>query len=220
MKNESEEIIVTQQILEKLLLIPAILIGFTFHEYAHAIVADRFGDKTPKFQGRLTLNPLAHIDIMGFILILICGFGWAKPVQVNVNAFKHRFKDDLKVSLAGPVANLIVAFGFSILFTLFYKNFEGKIDPNTFIIIYYILEFTIQINVMLFLINLIPMPGLDGFHILRDLFPGTFYKISDSLYRYQMIFLIIFVIAAPYILTTPENAIVNLFVNKICGAMF
>ena len=97
-------------------MIPAILIGFTFHEYAHAKVADKLGDKTPRFQGRLNLNPINHLDPLGTLLILFCGIGWAKPVQVNPSAFKNYYKDDLKVSIAGPIANLIVAFIGTILY--------------------------------------------------------------------------------------------------------
>ena len=207
-------------ILAKLYLIPAILIGFTIHEYAHAITADRLGDKTPRFQGRITLNPFAHIDLIGFIMIILVGFGWAKPVEVNVNAFKRRYKDDLKVSLAGPIANIITAFGFSILFVLLFKNLEGKLDPATYKVIVNILYCTVSINVMLFIFNLIPIPGLDGFHILRDLFPKTFYKLSGAIYKYQLAILIGLVLVAPYILAPIEDAIVNLFIYKICGAMF
>ena len=115
----------TQQILGKILMIPAILLAFTFHEYAHAITADRLGDKTPRFQGRLTLNPIAHIDPIGFILILIAGFGWAKPVETNPSAYKNYYKDDLKVSIAGPIANLILGIIFAILTVMF-----AKFAPN------------------------------------------------------------------------------------------
>ncbi len=96
-------------ILNMILMIPGMLIAFTFHEYAHAYVADKLGDKTPRFQGRLTLNPIAHIDPIGFIAVLIFSFGWAKPVQTNPSAYKNYHKDDLKVSLAGPIANFLVA---------------------------------------------------------------------------------------------------------------
>ena len=96
-------------IYEKLIIIPAIIIAFTFHEYAHAKVADKLGDKTPRFQGRLTLNPAKHIDPIGFILVLIMGFGWAKPVETNPSMFKDYYKDDLKVSLAGPMMNLLLS---------------------------------------------------------------------------------------------------------------
>ena len=149
----------TQQILYKILMIPAILIAFTFHEYAHAITADRLGDKTPRFQGRLTLNPLVHIDPIGFILILIMNFGWAKPVQTNPSAYKNYYKDDLKVSLAGPIANLILSFVFAILTVLFWKYSPSK--GAIYAIILQILQVTGSINCMLFFLNLVPVPGFD-----------------------------------------------------------
>ena len=108
-------------LLDMILIIPAMLVAFTFHEYAHALVADRLGDKTPRFQGRLTLNPLAHIDPFGFIAVLVFGFGWAKPVQTNPSAYKDYRKDDLKVSLAGVTANLIVAIIAAVIYALYIK---------------------------------------------------------------------------------------------------
>lgn len=206
----------SEKILIKLLTIPAILIGFTFHEYAHALVADRLGDKTPKFQGRLTLNPFAHIDIIGFLMILLVGFGWAKPVQTNPNAYKNYYKDDLKVSIAGPFANIIVAFVFAILTGLFLKIMLIKSNYNNLQwIILNILKLTVQINLMLFFFNLIPLPGLDGFHILRDLFPKFFYNISDYLYKYQMVIILIFIItpAAHYIVGMPTQALYKFFMG-------
>lgn len=208
-----------QSIINKMLMLPAILIAFTFHEYAHAIVADKLGDKTPKFQGRITLNPLAHIDIIGFIMILLVGFGWAKPVETNPNSYKHYYKDDLKVSLAGPLANLLVAFVFGILAGIIQKFFAVN---QVGIIVYWIAVFTVSINCMLFLFNLIPIPGLDGFHILRDLFPKVFYNIADSLYRYQMIILLIIIVPviggnsiASYIIGIPQNYLTNIFISII-----
>ncbi|MGV8982858.1 site-2 protease family protein [Clostridium sp.] len=172
-------------IIDKILMIPAILIAFTFHEYAHAITADRLGDKTPRFQGRLTLNPMAHIDPMGFILILIVGFGWAKPVETNPSSYKNYYKDDLKVSAAGPIANLIIGFVFAILLMLFEKF--SPIQGEVYKIIGNILLMTGYWNCILFFLNLVPVPGFDGFHIVRDLFPKFFYNISDSLTRYQFL---------------------------------
>ncbi len=175
------------------LKIPAILIAFTFHEYAHAYMADKLGDKTPRFQGRLTFNPIAHIDPIGFLLILVAGFGWAKPVQTNPSAYKRYYKDDLKVSFAGPLANLIVALVFSIIFGIYLKF--GNYIPNASLasILWKIIFNVIYINIILFFFNLIPLPGLDGFHILRDLFPKVFYQFGDFIYRYQMVILIIFI---------------------------
>lgn len=209
---------IQQQILIKILMIPAILIAFTFHEYAHAKLADRLGDKTPKFQGRLTLNPFAHIDLIGFIMILLVGFGWAKPVEIDGRSFKNYYKDDLKVSLAGPVANLIVAFLTAILMGLYLKLlYSAQIPTTVASVIFSILDLTISINCMLFLFNLLPLPGLDGFHILRDLFPKFFYNISDKLYRYQIIILIIIIFPigntsiAGIIIGKPSGAIYSLF---------
>ncbi|WAG69634.1 site-2 protease family protein [Clostridium sp. CF011] len=183
----------TQQILNKILMIPAILLAFTFHEYAHAIVADRLGDKTPRFQGRLTLNPIAHIDPMGFLMIILVGFGWAKPVQTNPSAFKNYYKDDLKVSVAGPIANLILGFVFAILTVLFLKF--PPIHGGLYTIISQILIITGYLNCILFFLNLVPIPGFDGSHIVRDLFPKFFYNLPDTIYRYQ--FLIFMVLILP-----------------------
>lgn len=195
-------------LLNIILTIPAILVGFTFHEYAHAAVADRLGDKTPRFQGRLTFNPMAHIDIVGFIMILIVGFGWAKPVQTNPSAYKRYYKDDLKVSVAGPIANMLVAIIFTAVFAGYYHLLMNKIPGEEVpVIIANILLKIISINIMLFLFNLLPLPGLDGYHVLRDLSPSTFYKYSNSIERYQMFILLIFV-ATPistYIIGKPAG---------------
>ena len=209
----------TTAILYKVLMIPAILLAFTFHEYAHAITADRLGDKTPRFQGRLTLNPIAHIDPIGFILILLVGFGWAKPVQTNPSAYKNYYKDDLKVSLAGPLANLIIGFIFVFLGVLFSKfsPLQGGLNEIIEIILY----MTAQLNCLLFFLNLVPIPGFDGFHIVRDLFPKFFYNLSDAIYRYQMlVFMALILPILPggnsiftFIVGIPANLLFNFFRN-------
>ncbi|MDP4177482.1 MAG: site-2 protease family protein [Bacillota bacterium] len=197
----------------KLFSIPAILLGFTFHEFAHALVADRLGDRTPRFQGRLTLNPVVHIDIVGFILIMLTGFGWAKPVQINPNAYKHYYKDDLKVSIAGPIANILLAFVFAII-TSIYTHFIYRYIPlylsNPLKVI---LLSIILTNCSLFVLNLIPIPGFDGFHILRDLSPAVFIKIEDALYQYQMIIWIALVFLLSNFISVPSYALYNLFIK-------
>ncbi|NFN87706.1 site-2 protease family protein [Clostridium sporogenes] len=184
------------RILSKILIIPAILVGLTVHEFAHAYVADKLGDKTPKFQGRLTLNPFSHIDIIGFVMILLIGFGWAKPVQINPSALKRGYKDEIKVSVAGVTANVITAFLFALLTAFLLKLNLINLSDITSLggIIGIILNYIVRINCMLAIFNLMPLPGLDGFDILRDLWPKTFYKISDVIYKYQMIILLIFVV--------------------------
>lgn len=207
-------------LLGKILMLPAILIGFTFHEYAHAKMADRLGDKTPRFQGRLTLNPIAHLDPIGTLCILFFGIGWAKPVQVNPSAFKNYYKDDLKVSLAGPIANLIVAFFGMVLYTLiFILGTSGVLEGTLFSVLFSMSSQIVGINVILFVFNLLPLPGLDGFSILRDISPKHFYKISDSIYRYQfVIFLAVIFLAGP-IIKIPANLIMNLL-SSIVGSIF
>ena len=206
------------QLLNIVLSIPAILIAFTFHEYAHAFVADRLGDKTPKFQGRLTLNPIAHIDPIGFLMILILGFGWAKPVETNPSVYKHYYKDDLKVSIAGPLANLVIGFVFAFITVILSKILV--VNSALITVIITIFNITSVLNCMLCILNLIPIPGFDGFHILRDLFPRVFYNMADSMYRYQLIIFIIFVMPLVggrsvfyYIVGIPSNAIYGMFIG-------
>ncbi|KKM40437.1 peptidase [Clostridium botulinum] len=211
------------RILSKILIIPAILVGLTVHEFAHAYVADKLGDKTPKFQGRLTLNPFSHIDIIGFIMILLIGFGWAKPVQINPSALKRGYKDEIKVSVAGVTANIVTAFIFALLTALLLKMDLIILGDVTSLggIIGVILAYIVRINCMLAVFNLMPIPGLDGFDILRDLWPKTFYKISDVIYRYQMIILLIFVVTpiSSFLVGIPTNYLYYSFM-KIAMTIF
>lgn len=172
-------------LLNKILTLPAILVAFTFHEYAHALVADKLGDKTARFQGRLTLNPTKHIDPFGFLCVLLLGIGYARPVQVNPGAFKDYYKDDLKVSLAGPFANFIVAAAGAIILAL-YSRFLYVIMPRSLAqIIYLMLFYIVSINISLGIFNLLPIPSFDGFSLVRDLKPGKFRNFEDTCYRYE-----------------------------------
>lgn len=148
---------------EILFLVPAILIGLTLHEFAHAYVADRLGDRTARAAGRLTLNPLVHIDILGLILLFIAGFGWARPVPVNPYNFRGNMKEGmLLVSLAGPVSNFLVACAAAGLLAVFSHN----------LVLSTLLKTIIYINIVLAVFNLIPIPPLDGSKILAGLLPG------------------------------------------------
>ncbi len=156
-----------------LYLTPAVLIGLTFHEYAHAAAAYRLGDRTAKYQGRLTLNPAAHIDVMGLIMLYLFKFGWARPVPVNPYNFRgDRRRGMLLVSLAGPAANLIIAVVAAILLGAFLWNIP-YVNRITQIII--------EINVVLAIFNLIPVPPLDGSKILAGLLPVS----QEWLYRFE-----------------------------------
>ena len=199
------------ELLGIILKIPAILIAFTAQGYAKALVADKWGDKTPRFQGRLTLNPAAHIDLIGFIMILIAGFGWTKPLNTNPSAYKRGYKDAIKVSIAAPLANLLVGLLGTILYVGTYK-FLSNILPDTiyFILINMVLLIA-TVNVSLFVFNLLPIPGLAGFEIFRDLWPKTFYKVSDKIYQYQFLILIAIIFIGGTILSIPVNLILNGF---------
>ncbi|KOM96527.1 peptidase [Clostridium botulinum] len=211
------------RILSKILIIPAILVGLTVHEFAHAYVADKLGDKTPKFQGRLTLNPFSHIDIIGFIMILLIGFGWAKPVQINPSALKRGYKDEIKVSVAGVTANIVTAFIFALITALLLKMDLIILGDVTSLggIIGVILAYIVRINCMLAVFNLMPIPGLDGFDILRDLWPKIFYKISNVIYNYQIIILLIFVVTpiSTFLVGIPTNYLYYSFM-KIAMTIF
>lgn len=210
-----------QNMLNIILFIPGVLLAFTFHEYAHALVAYKLGDNTPKFQGRLTFNPIAHIDPIGFIMLLVFKFGWAKPVQTNPSAFKNYYKDDLKVSVAGVIGNLFAALLSTILLGILFKipfNNANLTDVLSKVFVY-----SIQINCLLFVLNLLPLPGFDGAHILRDIFPKFFHNIEDKLYRYQMIILAIFILPIlpgrntiiGLILDGPTNILTNKFIELL-----
>ncbi|MHB1043182.1 MAG: site-2 protease family protein [Eubacteriales bacterium] len=167
------------------LMIPAIILGLTFHEYAHAYAADRLGDQTARYMGRMTVNPLPHIDPVGLILLLFAGFGWAKPVPINPLKFKGDMRRGIMlVSLAGPGANLLMAVASAILM--------GFSAHWRLPYLYDILKYMVHINLVLAVFNLIPVPPLDGSKILAGLLPGR----QDWLYQmeqYGMIILILLI---------------------------
>lgn len=158
-----------------ILSIPAILIAITFHEYAHALAADKLGDDTPRRQGRLTLNPLKHLDPIGAILLLTAGFGWGKPVEINSNNFNRTVsikKGNAIVSLAGPAMNFILAIVFSIIYGLLNAFASEFIFTTAGEVINSVIIYTISINVGLGVFNLIPLPPLDGSKIILAFLPS------------------------------------------------
>lgn len=144
-----------------------LMIAFTFHEFAHAYVAYKFGDLTAKNQGRLTLNPLKHLDPIGTILIFIAGFGWARPVPVNRFFFKNPRLAGILVSVAGPLSNFILA---SVGFIVWYALLRSGMNfPDQ---LYGFFDLFVRLNVVLFVFNLLPFPPLDGYRIIEDLAPN------------------------------------------------
>ena len=171
-------------IITKILMLPGIMIGLSFHEFAHAWVSDRLGDPTPRRQGRVTVNPLAHIDWIGFLALLLVGFGWGKPVQIDPGYYKHRRRDEFLVAIAGVTMNLILAIAFSIPAKAMVKMFGGAASSDLIYNIYLILFYIVSINVVLMIFNLIPCPPLDGWGIITQLFGLDRYSWWYKVYQY------------------------------------
>lgn len=206
-------------LLDKILAVPAILIAFVAQGYAKAKVADKLGDKTPRFQGRLTLNPAAHIDLMGFIMILLVGFGWTKPLDTNPRAYKRGQKDAIKVTMAAPLANLLVGFIAMFIYGLWAITAYKIVPSSSYNIVGMALQYISIININLFVFNLIPLPGLAGFELFKEISPKNFYKVADILYQYQMFILIGVVLLGRYILAIPSGLIIKLFSKIAFGIL-
>ncbi len=190
-----------------LLTLPAVIIAITFHEFAHAFAADKLGDTTPRNQGRLTLNPLSHIDPFGFLLLMFANIGWGKPVQINPNNFNSnkslKFCESM-VSLAGPLMNFFIALIGTIVYVLIATFNISFIYTTLGRMVIFLLEMIIRVNIGLGVFNLIPLPPLDGEKIFRNILP---YKIQDWLTRnyYTMytIFMILWIFGVLEIIVSP-----------------
>ena len=172
------------QIQTLLLIAPPILLALTFHEFAHAYVANRLGDDTAKQSGRLSLNPLRHLDPLGTIMIFLVHFGWAKPVPVNPYRLKNPKKDMLWISAAGPCANMILALASGILFRFLVAT-AGEPNRYSFMgLLTYVVFMSLQINLALAIFNILPIAPLDGSKILSGLLPDGFGKMFYYMERY------------------------------------
>lgn len=179
-----------------------LLTAFSVHEFAHAWTANFFGDDTPGRYGRLTLNPLAHLDVMGSLMLLFVGFGWAKPVPVNPYALGRRSPAAFMwVSLAGPMSNLIMAVMAAIPFQLGLISINDVFSQGSSIlpsIPFLMFEF-VYINLILMLFNLIPLYPLDGEKIAQYFFPPSWSNFLDKIRPYSSLILIVFFIGLPYL---------------------
>ena len=178
----------------QLLMLPGIVIGLTFHEAAHGYMSAWLGDPTPRLQGRLSLNPLKHIDPIGFICLFFAGFGWGRPVEINPMYYKHKRSDELLVSLAGVVTNFAIA----VIAALIYRNMPNFTFltnfPGLWYAIAYVLYFTISINIVLMIFNLLPVPPLDGFGVVTQLFNLSKYDWYYKLYNNGMLILMLLIV--------------------------
>lgn len=157
------------------------------HEYAHGYVADRLGDDTARKQGRLTLNPFAHLDLLGSLLILFSGFGWAKPVPVNSGNFKHPKGGMALTALAGPLSNILMATLATVVYKLLGDVMPVFRNSDLMAVIYLLLGVIISTNLGLAVFNLLPVPPLDGSKIFAALLPDRFYYALMRYERYVML---------------------------------
>ncbi len=212
------------EIVGLLISLPGVIIAISFHEFAHAFVADKLGDDTPRNQDRLTLNPLKHLDPVGTILLVFAGFGWGKPVQINPRNFNRDVtmdKGEILVSIAGPAMNFILAIVSAFILGALYA-FTGLIYNDVGAIALELLQGFIIVNIGLGVFNLIPLPPLDGSKIFINLFP---YNAKRWIRENSMVFYIIFlaiwitglagIIISP-IITVLYNGLIDL-VLKLFG---
>lgn len=188
----------SNQLLGLLYSLPGILIAISFHEYAHALAAVKLGDETPRNQGRLTLNPLNHIDPVGFILLLFAGFGWGKPVQTNPSRYNRNVdmsKGEAIVSFAGPAMNFFLAIVFSLVTALVMKYASvGFAISNLGIVLITVLQDIVIVNIGLGVFNLIPLPPLDGSKILKNFLSfNTRRKFEENEQFFYIIFLALWI---------------------------
>ncbi|MEE1025917.1 MAG: site-2 protease family protein [Acutalibacteraceae bacterium] len=169
-----------------------IFLSTPIHECAHAVTAVKLGDNTPKYMGRTTLNPFAHIDNIGALLILLFGFGWAKPVQVNSYNFKSPKKDMALTAIAGPISNIVVGLVFYIILKAMGNMYISLTSFLYYVIIF--LQFIVQINVSLAVFNLIPIPPLDGSKLLAAVLPDRIYYNLMQYERYFSFILILLIV--------------------------
>ena len=181
-------------LVQTLKFLPGIIVGLTLHEFSHAYVAHRCGDSTSKDQGRITLNPLKHIDPLGFIMLIFAGFGWAKPVQFNEQNLRNPKRDVILIALAGPLSNALIAMVLSVIFSMIFLHAQFNQSPSMQVVSEIFLS-AIYINWALFIFNLIPLPPLDGSHLLLSQFK-KYPVLYNGLYRYGSFLLFGLVLAS------------------------
>lgn len=200
-----------------IITLPAVIVAITFHEYAHAKMADKFGDTTPRNQGRLTLNPLAHMDPFGFVLLMFAHIGWGKPVQINPNNFtsnKSRSFCESMVALAGPLMNFAIAIVSAVIYLLILKLNPILFSTRMGLMLDIFLEMLITINIGLGVFNLVPLPPLDGEKIFKNILP---YNAKAWLDRNEqtlyMVFMILWIFGVLEVIVSPV-------INLITKGMF
>ncbi len=198
------------------LLLPGLVLAFSVHEYAHARAAVSLGDSTPRLQGRLTLDPMAHLDLIGTLLLLFYGFGWAKPVQIDPRNLRHPRRDMTFIAAAGPLANVIAAFFLGVLLV------SGFLRIPFVANVHYvgdIIRYALSINITLAAFNLIPVPPLDGANVLIGLLPENQARAVENLAPYGplVLFVLVFSGAVRYVLGPFISAVTGVVLVGVEG---
>lgn len=211
-------------LLEALFAVVALLLVFPVHECAHGLMALAFGDQTAKYQGRLTLNPLAHVDLKGFLFLLVFGFGWAKPVQIDARYFKNRRLGVIMTAAAGPLSNIVFCFITYLIYGILsaYALLHGILWLAIFSQLFFYMA---MYNATFAVFNLIPFPPLDGSKILGELLPFKLRYQYYNLERYSVFFFIalILVLNRTNFIGTMSYGLMSLFnpiVSGILGGIF
>jgi len=202
---------------DRLVMLPAILVGLSLHEFGHAIVSDKLGDPTPRLQGRVTISPLAHVDPMGLLCLIFAGFGWGRPVQIDPTYYKHRRRDEAMTAVAGVTMNLIIAIISTLIIKMIVQMAPTFLDSTVGEVIIEILQYMIYINIVLMFFNLIPVPPLDGFNIITQIFDLRKYSWYYTFSSYGGIILLLIVLfgGTSYILGPLVRSLYNICISFI-----
>lgn len=212
------------ELLALLLTLPGVIVAITFHEFAHAFVADKLGDDTPRRQGRLNLNPLSHIDPVGFFMLIFAHFGWGKPVEINPANFNRKRSmsaQEALVALAGPVMNLIIAIVLTIILFAITTFTPTFILSTTGMLIGLTLQMAISVNIGLGVFNLIPLPPLDGSKILMHFLPynaKTWFENNAQIF--YIVFIVLWVTNLISYIISPVINIVSTGIYSMVSALF
>ncbi len=211
-------------VFDYLLPIPAILIAMTVHEVCHGFVAYKCGDPTAAATGRLSFNPLRHIDPLGFLSLMLIGFGAARPVQVNPRNLRHPRRDMAFVALAGPMSNLLMAFFGAMLLSAYLNFLEpflaagASFSQGLSLVLYYLLAYFVSINLGFFAFNLIPLPPLDGSHIVLSMLPSKIYwkvRRYDRIFSYVFLGLIVLSLVARRVPALAQLDLISLLLGPV-----
>ena len=214
----------TNALLSLLYSIPGVLIAITFHEFAHAFAADKLGDDTPRLQGRLSLNPLAHLDPIGSLMLLFARVGWGKPVQINPTNFNRKRSmsaQEAIVALAGPVMNLIIAIVLTIILFAINAFASTFVFTTVGMLICLTLQMAISVNIGLGVFNLIPLPPLDGSKILMHFLPynaKTWFENNTQLF--YVIFIVLWITNLISYIISPVIGVVSNGIYAMVSALF